>query len=198
MAEAQQKPIPYAGINRVALVARDMAETVDFYTRILEMPLVKTINLPNGGQHFFFDTGNGGTVSFLWFPDAPKAAPGVASVVVTPQNGAGHSAVGSMNHLAITIPLEKFDEYAERLRGRGIKNLKVTYHNHDPYPPGTTEQTPTTWVKSMYFPDPNGIRMEFAAYTRAFTEEDAALPPKNADGKFVDMKIYKKLPSAAE
>ena len=44
------------GINHLALVCRDMERTVDFYTNVLGMPLVKTIELPAGmGQHFFFD-----------------------------------------------------------------------------------------------------------------------------------------------
>jgi hypothetical protein len=28
----------------------------------------------NHGQHFFSDAGNGATIAFFWFPDAPKAA----------------------------------------------------------------------------------------------------------------------------
>ena len=71
------EPIQYRGVNHVALVCRDMAETVDFYQGVLEMPLVKTIDLPNGrGQHFFFDCGGGDTVAVFWFPNAPEAAPG--------------------------------------------------------------------------------------------------------------------------
>ena len=44
-----------AGINHVALVCRDMRETMNFYTGVLGMPLVKTVELPGGGQNFFFD-----------------------------------------------------------------------------------------------------------------------------------------------
>ena len=48
------------GVNHIALVSSDMARTVRFYRDVLGMPLVKTIELPNGlGQHFFFDIGNG-------------------------------------------------------------------------------------------------------------------------------------------
>ncbi len=47
------------GVNHLALVCKDMARTVDFYSHTLGMPLTKTIELPNGvGQHFFFDIGN--------------------------------------------------------------------------------------------------------------------------------------------
>jgi catechol 2,3-dioxygenase-like lactoylglutathione lyase family enzyme len=55
-----QKPFEFRGVHHLALVCRDMARTVDFYTNVLGMPLVKTIELPVGmGQHFFFDCGGG-------------------------------------------------------------------------------------------------------------------------------------------
>jgi catechol 2,3-dioxygenase-like lactoylglutathione lyase family enzyme len=54
------------GINHLALVCRDMAETVAFYTEALGMPLVKTVALPDGGQHFFFDCGGGALLAFFW------------------------------------------------------------------------------------------------------------------------------------
>ena len=65
------------GINHVALVCSDMARTVDFYSNVLGMPLIKSLDLPGGvGQHFFFDAGNGDCVAFFWFRDAPDAVPG--------------------------------------------------------------------------------------------------------------------------
>ena len=47
------------GINHLALVCRDMQETVEFYTGVLGMKLVKTLEYANGSQHFFLDMGNG-------------------------------------------------------------------------------------------------------------------------------------------
>ena len=68
------------GINHVALVCSDMARTVDFYSNVLGMPLVKSLDLPGGaGQHFFFDAGNGDCVAFFWFTDAPDRVPGLSS-----------------------------------------------------------------------------------------------------------------------
>jgi catechol 2,3-dioxygenase-like lactoylglutathione lyase family enzyme len=76
------------GINHLALVSSDMARTVDFYTNVLGMPLVKTVELPGGmGQHFFFDCGNGSSVAFFWFPNAPAAEPGVSSPRAMPGEG---------------------------------------------------------------------------------------------------------------
>ena len=105
------------GINHLALVCRDMARTVDFYTNVLGMPLIKTIELPFGmGQHFFFDIGNGDSLAFFWFPDAPEPAPGVASPRTLPDGGELVTAIGSMNHVAFDVPPERLDEYLAKLR----------------------------------------------------------------------------------
>src|SRR5881392_4508752 len=87
------------GVNHLALVCKDMARTVAFYRDVLGMPLIKTIELPRGmGQHFFFDLGNGDSLAFFWFPNAPQAAPGVASASVMPGEGDIATAHASMNH----------------------------------------------------------------------------------------------------
>src|ERR1700686_3392177 len=97
-----EEPFEYCGVNHVALVCRDMAETVAFYEGVLEMPLVKTIGFPGGrGQHFFFDCGQGATLAFMWFADAPKAAPGIASQHLNVARDGAATAHASMNHLAI-------------------------------------------------------------------------------------------------
>ncbi|HEY8523604.1 MAG TPA: VOC family protein [Acidimicrobiales bacterium] len=70
-----ESPFGFSGINHLALVCRDMARTVDFYQGVLGMPLVKTIELPDGmGQHFSFDCGGGNLLAFFWFPEAPGPA----------------------------------------------------------------------------------------------------------------------------
>ena len=80
----RNKEFELRGVNHLALVCRDMARTVDFYANVLGMPLTKTIDLPAGmGQHFFFDIGNGDSLAFFWFPEAPERAPGVARPRIT-------------------------------------------------------------------------------------------------------------------
>src|SRR5215469_9368056 len=113
MTKLENKVFDFRGINHLALVCKDMARTVDFYANVLGMPLVKTIDLPNGmGQHFFFDVGNGDAIAFFWFPGAPPAAPGIAAAGHLPTSGKSiASAHGSMNHLAFNVPPEKIDEY---------------------------------------------------------------------------------------
>jgi len=176
------KEFEFQGVNHLALVCKDMARTVDFYSNVLGMPLIKTIELPNGmGQHFFFDLGNGDALAFFWFPKAPDAAPGVASAArgMIP----GPSAHGSMNHVAINVPAEKIDEYYEKLLAKGVKASRVINHDDSPMQ-ASLEITPTTFVRSIYFYDPDGIALELAAWTRPLgTVSDVAIKPAKAEDK---------------
>ena len=173
------KPMPYLGVNHVALVARDMAETVDFYEGVLGMPLVKTIEFPNGrGQHFFFDCGGGALIAFFWFPDAPPVAPGVASMHEDIRANGSVTAHASMNHLAINIPIEDFDVTVARLRAKGVECSVINHSDGPDHAPA--EPTDQTWIRSVYFTDPNGIMMELAATTKVFGPEDVRHTPARA------------------
>jgi len=168
------------GINHLALVCKDMKRTVDFYSGVLGMPLTKTINLPRGmGQHFFFDIGNGDQLAFFWFPDAPQAAPGVGNAASLPGRGSLTSAHASMNHVAFDIPLEKVDEYQQKLAAAGIECTGVVNHD-DSESQASPTLTPTTFVRSIYFLDPDGILLEFAAWTRELDERDVNCEPSES------------------
>ncbi|MGI8925776.1 MAG: VOC family protein [Tepidiformaceae bacterium] len=168
------------GINHLALVCKDMARTVDFYTGVLGMPLTKTIELPNNmGQHFFFDIGNGDSLAFFWFPKAPEAVPGVSSPAGVPGQYDLTTAHASMNHVAFDIPPEKMDEYVEKLRAKGLKPTQVFNHDDSKY--GVTrEMHPGVFVRSVYFMDPDGILLEFACWTRVLNEADVSHTPATA------------------
>ena len=168
------------GINHLALVCRDMQRTVDFYSGVLGMPLIKTIELPFGmGQHFFFDIGNGDSLAFFWFPEAPDAAPGVASPAGLPQSGELTTAVASMNHVAFDVAPEQIDGYLEKLRAKGIEAADIM--NHDDSEMGASKRPhPGTFVRSIYFFDPDGILLEFAAWTRALGADEARHTPARA------------------
>ena len=173
------------GINHLALVCKDMARTVDFYTNVLGMPLIKTLDLPGGrGQHFFFDIGNGDSLAFFWFPNAPEAQPGVSSAANLPMVGPITSGHGSMNHVAFNVPAEKIDEYHEKLAARGIAVTKIMNHDESERQITLDTVTPSTFVRSIYFFDPDGICLEFASWTRELNPDyDVAHDPVGADGK---------------
>jgi catechol 2,3-dioxygenase-like lactoylglutathione lyase family enzyme len=170
----------FGGINHLALVCRDMERTVDFYSNILGMPLIKTIDLPEGmGQHFFFDCGGGDALAFFWFPDAPPPAPGISAPVGRPDQGSLTSAVGSMNHVAFSVPNNRIDEYRDRLRAAGVDCTDVA--NHDDSEWGIADDLhPGVFVRSIYFQDPDGILLEFACWTRTFDEGDVSHTPARA------------------
>ncbi len=174
----------FNGFNHVAMVSSDMERTVDFYSNVLGMPLVKTLEIPGGGQHFFFDAGNGNSLAFFWFPGAPEAAPGIAAAGGLPGEGSLVSAHGSMNHLAFDVPADEFDAYVEKLRAKGLEPSGVLNHDNSE----TTiaaEFHDGVFVRSVYFYDPDGILLEFACWTADFGPEDVAHGPANAQGERV-------------
>jgi catechol 2,3-dioxygenase-like lactoylglutathione lyase family enzyme len=170
----------FQGVHHVALVCQDMARTVEFYRDTLGLRLVKTIELPMGlGQHFFFDIGNGDSLAFFWFRDAPPPAPGVATPVALPGVGEITTAIGSMNHLAFNVPADDLDAYMARLRERGVECTEVRHHDDSEWGVAKTMH-PGVFVKSVYFFDPDGICLEFAAWTRALGPDNVRHPPVHA------------------
>lgn len=172
----------FCGVNHLALVCKDMAKTVEFYRDILGMPLTKTIDLPGGmGQHFFFDVGNGDSLAFFWFPNAPKASPGISAPAALPTRGSFVSAHGSMNHIAFNVPAEKFEEFYQRLVAKGVDATPILNHDNSPNQ-ASPEMNDDVYVRSVYFFDPDGVCLEFAAWTRPMCEADVAHDPIQADG----------------
>jgi catechol 2,3-dioxygenase-like lactoylglutathione lyase family enzyme len=171
------------GVNHLALVCRDMARTVDFYQGVLGMPLVKTIEMPGGmGQHFFFDIGNGDCLAFFWFPGAPDPVEGVVTAAALPGEGDFVTANGSMNHIAFDVAPERFDEYRQKLTDKGI-HVSHPMNHDDSESTVSKELYPGVYVRSMYFQDPDGILLEFAAWTRPLGPGDVAHGPATATGE---------------
>ena len=183
MTTPRNREFDIQGVNHLALVCKDMAKTVEFYRDVLGMPLTKTIDLPGGmGQHFFFDIGNGDSLAFFWFPNAPAAAPGISAPAQQPGGGDIRTAHGSMNHIAFNVPVERFDEYVAKLRDKGVRMGPVL--NHDDSPSQVSaEVTDGVFVRSVYFWDPDGVMLEFACWTKTFTDADVAHEAVDADGK---------------
>ena len=155
----------FGGINHLALVCRDMDVTVDFYTRVLGMPLIKTIDLPNGaGKHYFFDAGGGDALAFFWFPNGPDAVDDEELRRIA-------TIAGTMNHVAFDVPEGEIEADRERLVEMGLEVTEVVNHDESPRQ-ASPEVTPSTFVRSIYFRDPDGIQLEFAAWTRALGADD--------------------------
>jgi catechol 2,3-dioxygenase-like lactoylglutathione lyase family enzyme len=173
------------GVNHLALVCSDMQRTVDFYSGVLGMPLIKTVELPRGlGQHFFFDCGGGDCLAFFWFPTAPDGVPGIAAPTGRPDQGEIVSAVSSMNHVSFSVPPARFDEYYARMQAKGVQTSPIL--NHDDSTAGVTQVLHEgVFVRSFYFTDPDGILLEFACWLRQFTAADVRHVPRTAADRTV-------------
>jgi catechol 2,3-dioxygenase-like lactoylglutathione lyase family enzyme len=136
------------GVHHLALTTEDMRTTVDFYTRVVGMPLVHAMKVPPGLgsgpgnrgnppyeeiRHYFFDMGND---SLLAFFEIPRGA----------EPRAKRDAIGGMQHVAFAVTPKNFGALRKRL---AVAN--VPYDGPIDILPG---------LISIYFFDPNGIRLE--------------------------------------
>jgi glyoxylase I family protein len=120
------------GIHHAALICSDVEQTIRFYQDLLGFPLVELVENRDykGSTHFFFDLGNQTLLGFFDFPGL-GLQPGVESI-------------GSVQHIAISAPRDRWEAARDRLDAAGVK-----YAGPDLGIP-----------ESMYFKDPDGIQIE--------------------------------------
>jgi glyoxylase I family protein len=120
------------GVHHVALICRDVTETIEFYQELLGFPLVELIENRDyaGSSHFFFDVGNRNLLGFFDFPghDHPDFM----------------ETIGGVQHIAISVDAEQFTEAKAKLDDAGISYLGPDRGVDD----------------SLYLRDPNGIGIE--------------------------------------
>jgi hypothetical protein len=83
--------------------------------------------------------------------------------------------------VAFGVPADLIDGYVARLRERGVECTEVMMHDDSEWGVARTMH-PGVFVKSVYFFDPDGICLEFAAWTRALTPDDVRHTPARAEG----------------
>jgi catechol 2,3-dioxygenase-like lactoylglutathione lyase family enzyme len=118
------------GVNHVASLARDMSETVAFYSEVLDIGVKRIANDAPGAKHYCLDIGGGGTLDFF------EAAPGTAE--------GNRSGIGDLNHLALTTEPAFIESVEQRLKDRSWA-----------YRPEERAGQHT-----IYFLDPNGINLQ--------------------------------------
>ncbi len=129
-------------LNHVAWRCRDAEETRAFYEDVLGLPLAHVVcedRVPSTGEacsfaHLFFRMRDGSFVAFFDLRDG-----GGAADPTTP---------GWVNHLAMSVgSLEELERAKQRLLDAGVQVLGIVDHH---------------WLKSIYFHDPNGLRLELS------------------------------------
>ena len=186
MESPSQAEFDFRGFNHVALVCRDMAETIAFYEDVLGMSLIKTIEFPGRrGQHYFLDIGNGrDAIAFFSWPGAEEGSPGssLCDGFDDQMNLVGDhkTGIGTMNHLAFEVPDDEIDTYRDQLITKGIA-VTETWNHTDSMTgarAGSDESDAgDVFMRALYFKDPNGIVIAFAAWTRELRDWDVAHAP---------------------
>lgn len=137
-------PPPIQQLHHYAYRARDAEETRHFYEDILGLPLyhiIQSDHVPSTGEycpytHFFFRLQDGSFIAFFDLGDDVAAEPSPN----TPR---------WVNHIAFRVDgIAQLEAMKARLEANGIEVIGVTDHHV---------------FKSIYFFDPNGIRLELSA-----------------------------------
>jgi catechol 2,3-dioxygenase-like lactoylglutathione lyase family enzyme len=129
-------------LNHLAYVTHDTAATVKFWTEVMQMPLVEAVmheRVPSTGDpfpyvHFFFRMQDGSTIAFfeaVGLPQRPEPT---------------HPAYRVFDHLALEVGTQaEVDEWRDRLVAHEVDIIGPIDHG---------------LIYSVYFHDPNGIRLE--------------------------------------
>ena len=129
------------GLHHFAWRCRDAEETRHFYEDILGLPLVHVVKeerVPSTGEycpfvHLFFEFADHSHIAFFDLGDNGVSVPDPA----TPR---------WVNHFAMEVENEAaLETMRRRLTGHGIETVGPTDHH---------------FIRSIYFFDPNGLRLE--------------------------------------
>jgi len=141
------------GIHHLAIVTEDMRGTLDFYVRVLRMPLVHALTTSanvtsthgkgappfRAIPHLFLDMGGD---SLLAFFEYPKGAVGASE----------RDRIGAMQHVSFACGKKRFYETLERVKAAGVPIVGGPVLVIEPA------------IHSFYFFDPvNGTRLEVVA-----------------------------------
>ena len=137
-------PAPIRQLHHYAYRARDAEETRHFYEDILGLPMyhiIQSDHVPSTGEycpytHFFFRLQDGSFIAFFDLGDDEAALP-------------SPNTPSWVNHVAFRVDsVADLEATRTRLQAHGIEVIGVTDHHI---------------FKSIYFFDPNGVRLELTA-----------------------------------
>jgi lactoylglutathione lyase len=133
-------------IHHAAYRCKDAKETVEWYTKNLNMDfvlaiaedLVPSTKAPDPYMHIFLDAGGGNVLAFFELPNSPEM-------------GRDENTPAWVQHMAFEVDsMETLLAAKAKLEANGVEVLGPTNH---------------TIFKSIYFFDPNGHRLELTTNT---------------------------------
>jgi glyoxalase family protein len=137
------------GIHHITAVCSNAKQTVEFYTKVLGLKLVKrTVNFDDPGSHHLYfgdETGKPGTlITFFEWGNLPHGAWGI----------------GGTHHIAFIV-----ESYDAQLRWKRW----LTDHGHH-----ITGPYNRNYFSSIYFTDPDGLILEIATRLPGWTGDEPA------------------------
>jgi len=123
------------GINHLAFVAKDLDATIEFYTQIVGLKLlrVRTLDGDSKSTMVFFDLGRGEFLAFLRLHDVSQAVA---------------MGTGGVHHFALTVNRKQYDGFKSRVEEKGIEYKTISHEILD----------------SISALDPNGLEVELSVW----------------------------------
>jgi glyoxalase family protein len=132
------KKVQVQGVHHITLVGSSRQSAIDFWQGLLGMPFI--FEQPNLGKpdenHLYFDPGDGRLLTVFTNESREDAAR------PAPRE------IGCVEHIAFNVSRATFTQIPARLRERGIEFL----------------ERDRGFMNSVYFQDPNGLKVELACY----------------------------------
>ena len=129
------------GVNHMAFVTRDVESTIEFYTQVIRLKLLRVRTMDGDPQstQVFFDMGRGELLAFLRLNDV----------------GDGRQTdAGPFHHAALTVSREQYEGLIDRLDRRRITHTTISHEILD----------------TVTLTDPNGILLELSVWNIDPTE----------------------------
>lgn len=124
-----------SGMNHLAFIAQDLEATIDFYTQVVGLKLLRVRPLDGDPEStmVFFDMGRDEFLAFLKLCDTSQ--PVVRGV-------------GGIHHFALTVDREQYKSFKNRAEARGIECNTISHEILD----------------SISALDPNGVEVELSVW----------------------------------
>lgn len=151
-------PVPWQGLNHLALITNDMDATVRFWHGVMGAPLVATIGTSTF-RHYFFSFGASHSVAFFEYI-------GQTTNMIAKPAGVFDERAGHFDHLSLDVPDEEaLVALRERLADAGTEVTEVVDHG---------------LIRSIYFSDPNGIALEASWWV----DDPTSIQPDYTDDRY--------------
>ena len=123
------------GVNHMAFVTRDVEGTIEFYTQVTRLKLLRIRTMDGDPQstQVFFDMGRGELLAFLRLNDAGNHL---------------QTDAGPFHHAALTVTRKQYEGLIERLDERSIPYTTISHEILD----------------TITLTDPNGIVLELSVW----------------------------------